>query len=135
MLRGALQEGVFLTAQQLKHICSSLKIVLPGRKQGSGKNGNVIKKDIALCLLRHVFPDKLEDQDEMTRMLKAIMGWNAIPANVDLLSAMSALDLENQDAFESVRKEALHQFEEALFGKDKACGGSGRQEVGQNQNG
>eukprot|EP00435_Cladocopium_sp_Y103_P047920 s1957_g14.t1 len=122
ILRGALRDGVFLTIQQLRSICVSLKVVLPGKKQGSGKNGNVVKKDIALCLLKHVFPDLAENEGELTKLLKPLMGWNSTTTNVELLSAISELDVDNQDAFAHVRKEAMNQFEEALFGKGKQCG-------------
>ena len=122
VLRGALRDGIFLTVQQLRSICGSLKVALPGRKQGSGKNGNVVKKDIALCLLKHVFPDLSENEGELLKMLKPLMGWNSTPTNVEILSAISELDVDNQDAFKHVQKEALNQFEEAVFGKGKACG-------------
>ena len=50
------------------------------------------------------------------------MGWDSTPTNVEILSAISELDVDNQDAFKHVQKEALNQFEEAVFGKGKACG-------------
>ena len=69
----------------------------------------------ALCLLKHVFPDLSENEGELLKMLKPLMGWNSTPTNVEILSAISELDVDNQDAFKHVQKEALNQFEEAVF--------------------
>lgn len=122
ILRAGIREGLNLTIAQLRSVCASIKAPVPSKGAGTGKNGNVLKKDIALSLLKFLFPDGAVDGSEINRMLKHIMGWVSTPSNVDVLAAMSELDLHNADAFEHVRKEALNQFEEALFGKGKQCG-------------
>ncbi|CAK9104319.1 unnamed protein product [Durusdinium trenchii] len=120
LLRGAVREGCQLNVEQLKSVCSSLKVPLPGNGEGSGKRGGVVKKDYAAKLIKYLFPDAPEV--EFNNMLLAMMGWTKMPTDLDVLAAVSELDLANADAFEHVRKHALNTFEENLFGKGQAHG-------------
>ena len=122
ILKAAIDEGISLNVKQLRSVCASLKVRLPGKGQGSGKKGSIIKKDIALALIKFLHPEFVDNEQELQARLKSLMGWNTIPTNIEVLAAISELDIDNQDAFEKIRKDALDQYETALFGRGKLCG-------------
>ena len=51
LLRSALKRGIFLTRKQLAQTCKELNVTLPGKNQGSGKNGRLVKQDFARSLV------------------------------------------------------------------------------------
>ena len=95
-------------------------------KKGSGAHGSVVKKDIALALLRAVFPD--ESEEEVNRMLEAIgvqtdaQEQTLLPeeTNEDILKMISVLDPTEQQSFEPLIKEALDKLETAVM-KERAA--------------
>lgn len=120
ILPAAIRHGVELTVNQLKSIIATLGVPLPDK--GSGKRGQLIKTDFAQSLIKYLFPNA--EGKEFDRMLKDTLGGSAKtgPTDVEVLAAMAELDTENAEAFIHVKKQALEQFEAALFGHGKKCG-------------
>jgi hypothetical protein len=71
ILPAALEEGIFLTSQQLTFILTELKIGKPAKGSGSGVKGNVIKVDLAWHLIKAIFPDA--GKPKQRKMVAAIM--------------------------------------------------------------
>lgn len=113
ILKAGLKQGLTLTVPQIRQIFFSMKISAP--TVGSGKRGNIIKLDWVKKLIRHLFPD--DDPAEQTRMVDLLMGKCKRPVDVDLLSAVSALDPENKDSFSYLHKAVIEEFEEKVFGR------------------
>lgn len=54
ILRAAVEAGVDIPNERLKTVCTSLKVMLPGPKQGSGKGGNRKRVDYVRSLVQHL---------------------------------------------------------------------------------
>ena len=120
LLRGAVFDGIEFTLRQLQSICSSLDVPLPAKGKGSGKRGLLVKRDYANSLIRFLYP--LAPDSEFERMMKLMVGNLPPPTDVNLLAWMAELDVDNADAFEHLKKQALEQLERDLFGQGHRCG-------------
>ena len=116
ILVSGLRQGIFLTKLQLDKLQGFLKFKLPGKKQGSGKNGSLLKKDFAQALLDHVFPTA--DVSAKAEMLQAIMGknWKHLQResvhrhSKDILRAWHALDTEDKPEFAKIAEVATDEI-------------------------
>lgn len=113
ILKAGLKQGLALTVPQIKQIFFSMEISAP--TVGSGKKGGIIKLDWVRKLIRHLFAD--DEPAEHVRMINLLMGKQKKSVDVDLLSAMSALDEENRTSFSYLHKTAIEEFEEKVFGR------------------
>ena len=57
LLENAVKMGTFLKAKFLTDIAKILKLPLPGKKQGSGSTGGLVKLDYARALVHYFFPE------------------------------------------------------------------------------
>lgn len=55
LLHSGVREGICLNNDQLKHLQALLRYPLPGKGEGHGKEGGVIKRDRAEALVRFFF--------------------------------------------------------------------------------
>ena len=104
LLTSSIRLGIWLSADNLRLICGRLEVELPVKPHGSGDGGGVVKIDLAVALVKHLFP--LATADEQQRMAAAITWRN--PENLgeserDILKYVSELDSENREAPEFTR--------------------------------
>eukprot|EP00434_Breviolum_minutum_P001847 symbB.v1.2.001636.t1/scaffold90.1/size339071/5 len=109
LVRYNVQRGIFLTIAQLSDILGARGIPKPRKPHGSGKGGAVRKDDLALCLIRSLFPDALEE--DVTRMLAAIMGKKKLKNPETLLQLVSKLDSSETQHFDKMKKDAVQELE------------------------
>ena len=101
--------GIFLSVTQLSDILGARGIPKPRKPHGSGKNGAVRKDDLALCLIKSLFPHALEE--DVTRMLAAIMGKKKVKNPETLLQLVSKLDSSETQHFDKMKKDAVQELE------------------------
>ena len=102
IVAAALKSGCYLTLAQIRSLHAAYKFPMISKPDGSGKNGNIVKKDWALALLRFFHPEVSEN--EQTEMLRGLMGknWRHLQATKvsrhasDILKAFNGMDHENQ---------------------------------------
>ena len=95
-------------------ICpQELGIILPRR--GTGKSGNVIKRDVGKALVTGVFPDLSEE--EVNKMVDAICGEiserdSPIPETTtqETLKLISAIDPQEKESFKELIMESLDKL-------------------------
>ena len=108
IVKASVKSGVFLTKTQLDNVLRAIGVARPSK--GSGKNGSVIKTDLAQSLLRHLFPDEPQDGDECKRMWSALMGTTKQPTcPEEVLAAIDALDPISQEDFRDMKNCARNQ--------------------------
>ena len=101
LVPAALRRGCFLTKDQLTCLAKADGIALPTK--GTGKNNNVVKRDIALVCVKHYFPDA--SPEDLERMLAGVTG-GANPKECcpeDLLDAIEHLDPIAKEDFEDIK--------------------------------
>ena len=124
LLESSIKIGVWLSDANLKFVCAKLKVPLPVKPHGSGKNGNVIKIDIAMALVKFMYQN--ESLEEWKRMAAALTFRS--PAKLsdreqDILKLVGELDQENREAPEFQRiarlaKQKLKEFEKTSLQKE-----------------
>lgn len=111
LLSAAVSKGTWLSMPSLSNVIASLpdiKKIEP--KGGSGAQGKIKKIDLAVLLVQHLFPDASEE--ETIRMVKAIMYQTAVSfgdKEEDILAYLEALDVENREAFDQVKRFAKEE--------------------------
>ena len=111
LLTSAVREGVWISLANIRQICHTLGVEPPRSKQGSGKNGAVIKVDWAQKLVQHLFPNA--DEQEQKRMTAALT-WKSGSAKSTfdskeggvertVLRMVAELDEENREAPEFMK--------------------------------
>ena len=90
LLPAALKRGTFFTREALQKF-TRVQGCTP--TQGSGKNHGVVKVDLAVALVKHLFPDAPDA--EATRMVNACMGRRK-EISPELLQILANLDPENE---------------------------------------
>ena len=120
ILKAAVEAGVDIPITRLKTMCTSLRVMLPGPKQGSGKNGNKKKIDYVRSLVQHLWPRASADflKDTIALMMK----WKKPPVDLNVLAMVSELDTDNQESFKVLKEHAMHELEAKVFGKGKLAG-------------
>ena len=115
-LRAALREAtISLTVAQLQSLALSLKIAPPAKGSGSGQKGNVIRIDWVRALVNSIFSQETEKVRES--IINALDKANANQqGKVDLncLAFVSQLDLENQECFKEIKKQAMKEYDKTV---------------------
>lgn len=119
ILKGAVQSGVTINVPTLKTVCRTLNVKLPGPKQGSGAGGRLKREDYVRGLINFLWPECTSAF--FSDCYEKMMG-KPEPVDLSVLSMVSELDTDNQESFECVKKEALKQLEEKIYGKGKLAG-------------
>lgn len=124
LLYSSVKLGVWLSDANIKLVCAKLGVEMPTRPHGSGKNGNIIKIDIAIALVKHMFPN--DDVEEWKRMAAALT-WHS-PHKLgdkeqDILEMVGELDEENKECPEFKRiahlaKQKLKEMEKVATRKE-----------------
>lgn len=86
-------------------------------KQGSGKNGNVVKRD--WCKLLVTVVCKGVPEAERDAIVTSLCGAEKKVADIEVLCAMSGLDPENQQGFSKLHKMAVESLETKIFGSQE----------------
>ena len=120
ILKGAIRAGVAISNPHLKTMCTSLHVKLPGPKKGSGKNGRIKRQDMMQCLIKHVWPGCTDEFLKET--MSIMMRWKRESVDLNLLSMVSELDVDNQESFKKLKKYAMDELEAKVFGKGKLAG-------------
>eukprot|EP00435_Cladocopium_sp_Y103_P073574 s8_g44.t1 len=115
ILRGTIENGLFLNLQRLKQVCTSLQIK---PTSGSGKNGALKKVDWAKTLIAHIFPNS--DRAFFGKCVNNLCGWNREKVDLDVLAMAAEMDCNNKDAFKNLQKHAEQCLEERIFGQGKS---------------
>ena len=121
LLPAAVRNGVFLTVVQLRLLQGILKFKVPEDGKGSGKNGGIIKKDLALGLINHLFPTA--SKEELDTMFKGMMGSSfkhlqqkhASKHSNDIMRAWEGLPSEDQGTYVDLARVA----QDELFLKER----------------
>ena len=116
ILRGTIQNGLFLNMQRLKQVCASLQIK---PTSGSGKNGAFKKVDWAKTLVGYLWPNC--NDDFYKQCVGNLCGWNREKVDIEVLAMAAEMDLENKDAFKNIKKHAEHCLEELIFGEGRSA--------------
>ena len=118
LLPAAIKRGTFLTAEAIKALVRVLNADVPAQGRGSGKNGNVVKLDLAKSLVEHLFPT--EPADEKARMVNALMGRQKA-VNPEILQIVSGLDAENAEdqIFKKMKKQASEELQRSFVSAGK----------------
>ena len=119
ILKGAVQSGVTINVPTLKTVCRTLNVKLPGPKQASGAGGRLKREDYVRGLINFLWPECTSAF--FSDCYEKMMG-KPEPVDLSVLSMVSELDTDNQESFECVKKEALKQLEEKIYGKGKLAG-------------
>lgn len=106
LLHSGVREGICLNNDQLKHLQALLRYPLPGKGEGHGKEGGVIKRDRAEALVRFLFPHA--SKEEQWDMVCGILGrkWRHLDS-----SASSVHSADILSAFNTLPQEDLRDFE------------------------
>ena len=83
-------------------------------KPGSGKNGNLLKRDYCKRVVDTVVTGATPEEKE--KMVAAVCGLEKKTVDVEVLAAMSQLDPENQEGFQKLRRMALDTLEASIYG-------------------
>lgn len=94
---------------------STKEMGIPLPRKGSGKNGNVIKRDVAKALVMGVFPDLSEE--EVDKMVNNICGdiserQSPIPEATpkETLKLISAMDPQEKESFKELIRESMDKL-------------------------
>ena len=104
LVPAALRAGIFLTVKQIRELQAHYHFPIPAKGSGSGKKGNVVKRDLAKALLKFFFGESMDEQ-ESGRLLSALMGqqWDrqgkGSPYSSELVAAFKSLDPADQPHF------------------------------------
>ncbi|CAE7563238.1 unnamed protein product [Symbiodinium sp. CCMP2592] len=104
LVPAALRAGIFLTVKQIKELQGHYHFAIPTKGSGSGKKGNVVKRDLAKALLKFFFGESM-DERESERLLSSLMGqqWDrqgkGSPHASELVAAFKSLDATDQPDF------------------------------------
>ena len=111
LLEAAVRDGCTLTVFQLRQIHECIGLPLPGKKQGSGKNGVLNKQDFCLALIEKLFAS--EPQAAKDRMFEGLMGNTRQGASVRcaaaVIAAVRELGKEAERDFAYIHEVALNQ--------------------------
>ena len=107
----SLRTGIFLTVKQIQSILVAFKIAEPSPGSGSGKNGRVIKVDLAKALIAGLFPDALEN-DKAFMVTSLVVRKSVKPEDAPelLVKLTSMLDTSEQQHFSRERKAAVDEM-------------------------
>ena len=114
LVPAAVKAGIYLTLDQLMALHGHYGYDLPEPGCGHGVNGNLVKKDYAEGLVRHLF-----GAEGTPQMVEAIMGRKDSCLGVasrhtnDLLKAFKSLDPEDQPDFEKLAEVARDEEKRA----------------------
>ena len=111
MLKSALLAGVFLTSRQIQQVNSALGILPPS--VGSGKNGNLLKRDHATALVKKVFEDLGEAEQERLISLLAPEITKEKTDDDKLLEAVSCLESSELEHFKTLVTDCMRELDEA----------------------
>ena len=117
ILRGGLQAGVPLTLPRLKQVMSAIQCPFPTK--GSGKNGRTKKVDFVTALVKHLW--SAEPEEFLKDIINKMMGFSSETTDLSVLSMLSELDTENQEAFSRMKEEALKTLQRKLYGEAQAA--------------
>lgn len=120
ILQGAVQSGLFLNMHRLRHVCIALRLNLPKKPNGSGKDGNVRKVDVAKVLVHHIFPGCTKEF--FSQCLAGLCGWKTwknIQVDLFVLAMAATMDTNNAEAFKRLKCHAEMCLEEKIFGRGK----------------
>ena len=120
MLPASIKRGIKLTVKNLRKVCFSIGVELPEKGNGHGETGGVVKLDYCISLVNHFFKDEVEG--ERKRMVSELMYGKQKAVDLSVLGAVAALDEENAQDFEKMRKHAIMQFEAQVYGRGKSDG-------------
>ena len=120
ILKGSIQAGVFLNVTRLSQICAMLRCPLPGKNEGSGKNGRLVKIDYARALARFLWPT--ESEDFVNDIVSKLLGGKKEVHDLSVLSMMAELDTDNQDSFKRLKAQAMRTWEDKVFSRGRAAG-------------
>ena len=124
LLESSIRIGVWLSDANLKLVCAKLHAPLPVKPHGSGKNGNVLKIDTAMALVKFMFPNEsLEERKRMAAALTFRSPAKLSDREQDILQFVGELDHENKEAPEFQRiaklaKQKLKEFERSNLEKE-----------------
>ena len=112
LMREAIRDGCPLDMAALRSIHASVGLPLPERKQGSGKNGSLIKDDFCRALIAKFFSD--EPQSKKDQIFEGLMGRAKIGARVrcaqDVLDAVQEMGKEAERDFAFIHEVARNQI-------------------------
>lgn len=105
LLHAAVREGATINVQELKLIQGALKFPLPGKKQGHGKDGRLVRRDYVESLVKFLFGD-LPKEEQWKLVCKMVNGIEKHLSNkqtskhaADILAAFEGLEKTDQKEF------------------------------------
>eukprot|EP00913_Durusdinium_trenchii_P011392 g10702.t1 len=109
IVAAAVYRGAFLKRTELELLCKAKKVPWP--KTGSGKNGGVVKLDLAWAVVE--FLHGQETKAEKQRMVDGIMNsaGSVVPCPDELLDAIDQLDPVSREDFKDVKEICREQKE------------------------
>ena len=109
LLKSGVKEGIFLTVKQLELIHSKLGFSVPEKGQGSGKNGAIIKIDLAQALVESLWGE--DTPEEKKRMVDQICGkiMTKVKCAKDVILAVKELGAQGEQDFADIHQVALNQ--------------------------
>ena len=99
ILDAGIRDGVWMSKLQLMKLHDILKYPIPGPKQGSGKNGNVVKIDYAWGVVKWLMANS--SREEQQRSVDHIMGQTQthVECPQEVLEALKKIDADSQPEF------------------------------------
>ena len=102
LVPAAIREGINLSRAQLWELHLVERFNLPAKGKGSGKNGSIVKGDLAKACVEHYWPKASEE--ETLWMFQQLMGAKAvIPCAEELLDAIEELEPKAKQEWDSVK--------------------------------
>ena len=110
LLMSAILAGKDFTVPQLKSILSGIGVLPPST--GSGKNNNVLKKDLVTAVVQAVCKDLPRDEQE--KIIERIAGETkkGPSAPLELIEAVSHLDAQEQGEFDQLVQGCIQELED-----------------------
>lgn len=95
---------------ELLQLCLAFDIPKPA--SGSGKNGNILKLDLATAVVSHFFGERSDE--EQAAMIRGIMGTSRAMPDIEILEHVALLDPENAESFKKQKAEAELELERII---------------------
>ena len=115
LVKGAIRNGCWLSAPQLKQVCGNFKVKLPQKGSGKArKDGTkpLIKVDFARAAIKHFCSDMSEEQQK--HALQCLLRGAKTPVDLEVLQLIESLDTDNAQAFKELKQDAMQEFEHML---------------------
>lgn len=117
LVRFNVKKGIFLYVPQIKNIMNARGIPVPKKPNGSGKDGAIKKQDLALHLVKGLFPDV--DDAECQRMVAAIAGKVKVKNPDEILKMVGKLPEKELSHFSKLRDDAVKELEHRTEEEEK----------------